>query len=214
MPKKVLGFAINVLELKDLDFVELEKVMRVKLNKSHREELLATLNSYLANAAIFKQAPTVALVRKHSEKIEKHAHVLARLLGDSSELGQAAVGRCWPWRSMADPHRVTLLLYELAGNAKASRLDLPRDKAGRPENAYLAPFVAAIGRIYDVAGGKGQGVYKTRIDGTYQGALLDGICCLLNQGKKTHWRNTVAQVIEDWRQQGDHEKYKKPNNWP
>jgi len=222
MTKKVnAGFAAFIPEVSKLDFPELERVMQVELREHHRVKLLGTLNSYLGDAFYFEHAPTVAEVRKRAEKIEKHARNLAELLADGSELGQATDAECWPWeRYLNNPYfsnsNATIrLLRDLEFKAWVFLDNLSSDNPGRPQNAYLAPFIAAVGRVYDDAGGKGGGISTNRIDGkTPEGALFDGICWLLDKAERTYRRNTVAQVVKDWRKQGDHKKYKKPENWP
>ncbi|MCZ6554877.1 MAG: hypothetical protein O6759_02020, partial [Candidatus Dadabacteria bacterium] len=184
---------------------------------------LGILNCYLADAYIFKAGPTVSKLKKEAQKIEKSARTLAKLLADASELGQATVGKCWPWErylsspSFSNPSATIRLLRDLAFKARQCQEDLPIDKPGRSQKAYLAPFIAAVGRVYDDAGGKRRGVHKihskAELDETYGGVLFKGICWLLDRADSTYMPNTVAQVIEDWRRDSNQDKYKKPENW-
>ncbi len=223
MPKKVIGFATFVPTISKINFLELEQVMPVKLQKHHREKLLGILNCYLADAYIFEAAPTVSKLKKEAQKIEKSARTLAKLLADASELGQTTVGECWPWErylsnpSFSNPSATIRLLRDLKLKARQCQQDLPIDKPGRSQKAYLAPFIAAVGRVYDDAGGKRRGVHKihsmAKLDKTYGGVLFEGICWLLDRADCTYKHSTVAQEIEDWRRDSNQEKYKKPENW-
>jgi len=223
MPKRILGFATMVPEVfeTDLDFSELEIIMQVKLKERHRAEILKVLNHYLADATYIKKAPTVAKVRKRAEEIEKSARTLARHLSDPSELGQATVGECWPWKSYPDPNVGIRLLRDIAFKAKVFHQELPSDKPGRSQEVYLAPFIATIGKIYDYAGGEFPGISSNHSNNISKGRLFEGICWLLDKrkwdhqskGKGDYPQDAIAREITKWRKEGGHEKYKKPENW-
>lgn len=193
-----LGFATMVPEVSELDFATLEEKCGIKFSESDKEDLLHAVNDALVNREFFNKAP-VTKVREQLQDIEKNARELAKLLGDRSEKGQVAVDRCWPWWKKMDPSLLVRLLYEIAGNAKAAR-NLSTKK-GRPpeERAYLKPFIPRVATVYDRAGGeKPYCNWDPYLDG-YKGKLLDLVCGLLYQGGLCPSRNTVAQLILDYR---------------
>lgn len=199
---RVHGFATMIPEVTGLDFNQLELVSELEFKEAHRKKLLDSLNHYLADVAIFEAAPRIPQVRDRLKKIKKCARELSRLLESRSELGQAVVYSVFPFYRM-NPLLFVRVLNELAMSSGASARDLEKGKSGRPSKAFLDRLLLEVGEVFDAAGGKGIGCYWKEIDENYQGSLLELVCELLKQAKKSGGpnfrRNTIAQKIKEIR---------------
>jgi len=195
---KVSGFATMVPEVTELNFDRLEKVSGLNFKEAHRRKLLKSLNRYLADDAILSAAPKVPQVRERLKKIKKHTQALSNLLGDHSELGQAAVRSVWPF-NLVDLGTFSRVLWRLSLLCEASVIDMGEGESGRPAKLPLLQLMFEVGYVFDDAGGEGiVGCSSNTGDSGYHGPLLELACELLTQTKKDGGLGFSRQTIGKW----------------
>ncbi len=147
------------IDLSDENFQLLEKRADVRFDVQAREAVQRAVNDYVADLAFYGNAADRDQVKKHLEKVEKHAGALAGLIygGEDRHVKSAALNLYLPL-SVADPREFTAFLSELVLNCKLAIRDIKwKGEMGPPSNTPRAVLIDKLLDIWAAAEGRGRG---------------------------------------------------------